>query len=343
MNAKKVAVAMSGGLDSSVTAALLLKKGYEVVGMTMDIGLEETKRETVEKSQKIADKLGIPFYSVDYKKEFKNKVINYFRQEYSLGRTPNPCIVCNEKIKFGLLREEALSLGIEFIATGHYAKIEYDKRRNRHLLRKGIDKRKDQSYVLFRLTQNQLKHTLMPLGNYTKRKVKEIAEELDLNIDGNLESQDVCFMAQESHHKFLKTKTGPILNKKGKVLGEHQGIHFFTVGQRKGLGISQGNPLYVIDIDKEKNALIVGEEKDIFKDKIMVGEVNWIAIEKLNKPCKVKAKIRYAHCSAEALITALSHKEVQVEFSLLQRAITPGQAVVFYHNDIVLGGGWIKN
>ncbi len=350
---------MSGGVDSSVTAALLKNEGYEVIGMTMQIW-PKNKREdrsqfggccglgSVEDAKRVANRLGIPHYVLNFRDIFKEKVIANFCEEYKKGRTPNPCIRCNQYIKFGALLEKAKELGAVCIATGHYARIEYDKDKKRHLLKRGVDHKKDQSYVLYVMTQEQLKYTLMPLGEFTKEKVRQIAQELDLPVATKPESQEICFIPDDDYPKFLQkclpeaARPGPILDKKGKIIGEHHGILFYTIGQRKRLGISAKEPLYVVAIDKKKNAIVVGREEEVYANRLIATSINYVAIEKKPKgSLKVKAKVRYLHQPSEAVVTSLNKERVRVKFKEPQRALTPGQAVVFYHKDTIVGGGTI--
>lgn len=345
---KKVLIGMSGGVDSSV-AASLLKKRYEVIGVHLSLGCALNAEES---ARDLATKLDIPFCSLNLKREFKKKVIDYFVREYSEGRTPNPCVVCNREIKFKALLKKTKELGADYIATGHYAKVVYSGRKKRYLLKKGKDRKKDQSYVLCGLDQKQLEHTLFPLGNLTKEEVKEKAKEL--GIHNRPSSQEICFVPNADYRRFLETRIntnkehettrvreGLIVDREGKVLGRHKGIAFYTIGQRRGLGIALGKPLYVVAIDSNKDVIVVGSEKEILKDELIARDVNWIAIDRLKKPMKVRAKIRYQHREAEATVTPLSKNRVGVKFKKPQRAITPGQAVVFYDKDVVLGGGWI--
>ncbi|MFC1994963.1 tRNA 2-thiouridine(34) synthase MnmA [Chloroflexota bacterium] len=353
----KVAVAMSGGVDSSVAVALLQEKGYQVIGITMKIWSGEAlprtgahhgcygpgEREDIEDARKVTQILGIPFYIFDLESEYKSEVLDYICQQYLSGRTPNPCIRCNRRIKFGALVEKARANGIEFdyLATGHYARVEYDRSRCRYLLKKARDLRKDQSYFLFSLSQEQLGCLLFPLGNYTKEEVRRMASNLKLGSDDKPESQDFI----DGGYYSLVTTTAqpsPILNRQGNILGQHKGIPFYTIGQRKGLGISAGEPLYVSAIDPERNAIVVGSKKEIYGDELIASELNWITVERLQQPIKVKAKIRYRHQEAEAEVTPLDEDRVYVKFTEPQMAITPGQAVVFYDGDTVIGGGTIE-
>ncbi len=355
---KRVLVAMSGGVDSSVTAALLLEEGYEVIGITLRLmGAEEKGSgrqgccglEAMEEVRRVAGELGIPSYILDFEEEFEQEVMEYFCREYACGRTPNPCIPCNQKLKFGKLLEKARGWGIDLIASGHYARVSYDEERGRYLLKRGVDGTKDQSYVLFNLTQEQLRHLLLPLGGLEKKKVRERAKELGLRVHNRPDSQDICFIPNGDYGSFLHRrmpeiiKPGPILDQKGKVLGRHKGIHLFTVGQRRGLGIAAGKPLYVISIDRDEGTIIVAGEEALYRSELIAAGMNWITREGLTGPLPVKAKIRYRHTPAEATLIPLKEGEVKVKFSSPQKAITPGQAVVFYQGEEVLGGGWIKD
>jgi tRNA-specific 2-thiouridylase len=346
---------MSGGVDSSVAAALLAQQGYEVIGITMSLfqSVCQIKNprnccslQAFEDAYKVAKRIGISYHVLDLKEEFEKEVIKYFLDEYLNGKTPNPCIKCNEKIKFGVLLDKVKKLKADYLATGHYAKIEYCNDRKHYILKRGLDLRKDQSYVLFGLRQEQLQHILFPLGEYTKEDVRRMAKELGLPVHNKPESQEICFIPDNNYPKFFKDrgisdKAGPIINKQGRILGKHKGIFLYTIGQRKGLGIAKGHPLYVISIIKDKNAIIVGEKEDLFQDELIASNVNWISETPLNKPIIVKAKIRYAHKEAPASLTLLSSGQVKVKFIKPQLSITPGQAVVFYQDDAILGGGWI--
>jgi tRNA-specific 2-thiouridylase len=361
MNKKKVLVAMSGGVDSSVTAALLKDRGFEVIGITMQIwerpgdwggccglgGVEDAKR--------VSNKLGIPHYVLNFRDIFREKVIADFCEEYKEGRTPNPCIRCNQYIKFDALLKKAEELSADYIATGHYARIGYDNQRKRYLLRKGVDSRKDQSYVLYAMTQEQLKRTLMPLGNLVKDRVRKIAREKDLSVADKPESQEICFIPGNNYGEFLKehipegARPGLFVNKEGKVIGEHQGIIFYTVGQRKGIGMAAKEPLYVIGIDKENNTIIIGKKEEAYGNELIAHNLNFIDRERLKAPLKVEAKIRYLQQASSATAIPLEEEKFKLKFDQPQWAITPGQAVVFYlpagkdghDKDIVVGGGTI--
>lgn len=355
----KVLVAMSGGVDSAVAAALLLKKGYGVIGATMRVWSDEDcgkdglrrccSRDDVDDARGVAERLGIPFYVLNFKDAFKREVIDYFCREYFRGFTPNPCIICNQKIKFGLLLKKAKELGVDFVASGHYAKIKYDPRKKRYRLFQAEDKKKDQSYVLFNLSQRQLSRILLPLGEYSKDRVREIAKEFNLKVADKPDSQEICFVVDNDYRKLLeqksrsKIKPGLIVDTQGNTLAEHKGIHLFTIGQRKGLGIAQGKPNYVVRIDHKRNQIVIGSERDVMKKEFTGYATNWIGMESPNGTSKrVEAKIRYAHPKSRATINSLSRKSVRVRFSKPQLAITPGQAVVFYRGEEVLGGAWIK-
>ncbi|MFC1929078.1 tRNA 2-thiouridine(34) synthase MnmA [Chloroflexota bacterium] len=352
----KVVVAMSGGVDSSVAAALLKEKGYQVSGVTMKIWDGKTfpkngtrhgcygpgEEEDIEDARRVAQILGIDFHAFDLRQEYKAEVLDYFCHEYLSGRTPNPCLRCNRKVKFDALLRKAQDSGIEFdhFATGHYARVEYNKSKNRYLLKKAGDLAKDQSYFISLLSQAQLAHSLFPIGYYTKEEVRRMASDFGLGIDNKPESQD--FIAGGYAPLTGVALPGPILNKQGDMLGEHQGIAFYTIGQRRRLGISAKEPLYVINIDREKNAIIIGSKEEVYQDELIASGLNWVAIEELKQPIKVKARIRYRHREAEAIVKPLSGDRVYVKFKEPQMAITPGQAVVFYHGDAVIGGGTIE-
>ncbi len=347
---------MSGGVDSSVAAALLKEEGYEVVGVTMRIWDGEPLRgqeprgccygpdeEDIEGARRIAQTLEIPFHVFDLRREYKTEVLDYVRREYLSGRTPNPCIRCNRSVKLDSLVEKAWQAGIDFdyVATGHYARVEWNQGKRRYLLKKAGDEIKDQSYFLFSLSQAQLGRCLFPLGNHTKKEVRRLASDFDLGMDDRPESQD--FMAG-GYSSLLgaAARPGPILDRQGNVLGEHRGIPFYTIGQRKGLGISMSEALYVTGIDPERNAIVVGTKEEVYGDELICARLNWIAIQRLRHPTEVKAKIRYNHKETEAVIAPLGKDEVHVKFKEPQMAITPGQAVVFYNGDVVVGGGTIE-
>jgi len=348
---------MSGGVDSSTTAWLLKEKGYEVIGATMCIGTMNKVHggparccglADIEDARRVALELGIPFYVFHLRDEFEKEVIEYFCEEYARGRTPNPCILCNERVKFGSFMKMAFELEADFIATGHYARLDFDEEAGWYLLKKGLDRKKDQSYVLFSLTQAQFRRTLFPVGEHRKEDVRKIALQLGLRVHDKPESQEVCFIQESSYHFFLSERlkesveSGPILDREGKVLGKHKGIAFYTIGQRRGLGLAKGRPLYVIGIDRQKNAIVVGGEEEVYGDRFIVDSINWIVPRERALSHKTQVKIRYNHPGSEAILLPKGEDELEVRFRSPQKAITPGQAAVFYDEEIVLGGGWIK-
>jgi tRNA-specific 2-thiouridylase len=354
---KRVVVAMSGGVDSSIAAWLLKEMGYEVIGATLCIGVNDRapgglarccSLADIEDARRVALQLEIPFNVFYLKDEFEREIIQYFCEEYRRGRTPNPCILCNERIKFGSFWEKAQSFEADFISTGHYARLELDEDGETYLLKKGVDQKKDQSYVLFTLTQKRLGHILFPIGPYRKEEVRKKAFQLGLRVHDKPESQEVCFIREPSYHSFLQERLketiepGPILDKKGRVLGKHKGIPFYTIGQRRGLNLAKGKPFYVIGIDRKKNVLVVGEEGEVYGDTFMVNSVNWITSRMTTFPFSAKVKIRYNHPGSEAVLSKKGDRELEVKFKVPQKAITPGQAAVFYDGDTVLGGGWVK-
>lgn len=353
---KKVVLGMSGGVDSSVAAYVLQQQGYEVIGLTMNIvpddeicgGKEDDSVSSiVNDAKKVAKDLGIPHYVMDFKEVFERKVIDYFIGEYIEGKTPNPCVICNKHIKFGELLKKAKELGADYVATGHYATIEKDEKTGRYILKRSKDRQKDQTYFLYGMDQYQLSHTLMPLGKYTKEKVREIAEEINLDIHNKPDSEEICFIPDDNHGEFIKSrvgnqvKPGNFIDKEGNVLGTHKGIVYYTIGQRKGLGIALGKRVFVQEINPEKNEIVLGDEKDLFKKKLYADELNIIAYDKLPDSLEVKAKIRYSIGEYKAIVKP-EGPGVIVEFEEAQRAITKGQSVVFYDNDLVIGGGIIK-
>lgn len=356
---KKVVVAMSGGVDSSVTAALLKDQGYEVIGMTMNLFSlikDRCKQENlrsccgwraVEDAHRVSSILGIPHYVADLREDFARKVIDDFCYEYARGRTPNPCIRCNQFIKFENLMSRAAKLNADYLATGHHARVFYDSEAGGYLLKKGKDKHKDQSYFLYPLTQKQLSCTLMPVGYYIKQEIRQKAQEFGLPVAERPESQEICFVPDQDYAEFLRARIpeaflpGPIVDLKNRVLGQHKGIAFYTIGQRRGMGLAAPNPLYVLEIQKVKNRIVVGSNDQLYRKKLLASQVNWISVKELVKPLSVKAKIRYKHKEATAFLTPLDSGRAEVEFEKPQRAITPGQSVVFYDGDVVIGGGVI--
>lgn len=342
--AKKVLLGMSGGVDSSVAAVLLKEKGYEVIGVT--IKLKESQNNDINDAKKVCDILGIKHLVYDLRDTFKNTVIDYFVNEYINGRTPNPCVECNKKIKFGSMLDFARENGCEYISTGHYAFIDYNKETGRYVLKRSSAK-KDQSYVLYGLKQDQLSSIMFPLSEIEKDGVREIAEKYDLPVAKKHDSQEICFIDDDNYHRFInevignKSRKGNFVDIEGKILGEHNGIENYTIGQRKGLTISFGKPMYVISINPENNEVTLGDNKDLYRNELMAKEVNFIPFEKLEKEMKVTAKARYNATDSEAIISPIDNNKVKVEFKEAQRAITPGQSVVFYDKDIVVGGGII--
>jgi len=346
---QKVFCAMSGGIDSSVAAALLKKAGFDVIGVFIKFWSQSKYLSEAERrAQLVAKSLNIPFYVFNFEKEFKKKVVDYFLREYKKGLTPNPCVVCNKEIKFGFFLRKALSLGADFIATGHYARIKRNLKKNlnreKFKLLMAKDKSKDQSYFLWQLNQKQLKYILFPIGNYTKEEVKKMAKKFKLPVLENFESQELCFIQtiNDFLKKYLKPKKGKIVDLQGDFLGWHEGVFFYTIGQRKGIGLP-GGPYYVLDKNLKRNLLVVTKnEKDLYKKELRAKNVNWISGEIPELPIKVKAKIRYRHNLALAEVSQESRdKKYLVSFKKAQKAITPGQSVVFYKNEEVLGGGII--
>jgi len=368
---QRVLLGMSGGVDSSVAGYLLREQGYEVIGVTMKVWPQDCISRAEDKccgpqavadARGVAHSLGIPHYVVDEADQFERLVIDYFSSEYQAGRTPNPCVMCNEKLKFGNLWSKAAALGCDYIATGHYAIIE--KHGDHAILRKGLDPRKDQSYFLFSLRQSQLRRALTPLGKMTKPQIREIAHSLGLKVADKVDSQEICFVPGNDYKAFLRSHQGEnefhrgeIYDVAGNFLGEHDGIELFTIGQRKGLPGGSPRPRYVVDLDPATNRVIVGDADDLVTDEFEVDRVNWHPVAGVgyrnhqeaaggtghgySKEIEVTVKIRYSHAGTRARLTQLDDGRAHVRLHDPQRAVTPGQAAVFYDGDIVLGGGWI--
>jgi tRNA-specific 2-thiouridylase len=352
----KVLAAMSGGVDSSVAAALMIERGYDVIGATMRIWSGEPlpqgdrhscygpeEEDDIADAQRVAAALKIPFFVLDLRDVYRQEVLDYTGREYCSGRTPNPCVRCNRRIKFDYLVDKARNTGLEFdyLAMGHYARVKYDETNGRYLLKKAVDSNKDQSYFLHLLTQQQLKLSLFPIGDYTKDQVRAKAQELKLDVADKPESQN--FMAGGYSALFdTLDEPGSILDKQGNVLGQHKGIAHYTIGQRRGLAVAAKDPLYVTGIDSQHNTVYVGTKAELYKDKLTAIDLNWIAMDNLTEPMMFKAKIRYRHTEAAARLMPHADGRVFVKFDEPQLSITPGQAVVFYQGDTVVGGGTIE-
>jgi tRNA-uridine 2-sulfurtransferase len=367
-NTKTIAVAMSGGVDSSTVAAMLRADGHSVVGLTMQLwnqrrlagheGMPDAVQgrccslDDVYDARQVAQTIGIPYYVVNHEERFEREVVQPFVQEYLSGRTPIPCSLCNNHLKFDQLLIVAQQIGADTLATGHYARVEFDQKRGRWLLKRPVDVAKDQTYFLFGLTQEQLSRTIFPLGGMTKPEVRQLARQCGLAIAEKPDSQEICFVPGGDYKKFLDAylaeqgeslpdTSGALVTTDGRVIGEHNGIHNFTVGQRKGLGVSTRSPLYVIQIKGDAGQVVVGNSEDLYSKALRVRRVNLIAVDEVREPVRVVVKIRHRHEAAPALLERSGDDELLVTFDDPQRAITPGQAAVFYDGDVVMGGGWI--
>jgi tRNA-specific 2-thiouridylase len=368
-SAKTIAVAMSGGVDSSTVAAMLRAEGYNVVGLTMQLwnqrrlagraGMPETvtgrccSLDDVYDARRVAETIGIPYYVVNHEDRFERDVVRPFVQEYLSGRTPIPCSLCNNHLKFDQLLTVARQIGADAVATGHYARVEFDDSRGRWLLKRPTDRSKDQTYFLFGLTQEQLSRTLFPLGGMNKPEVRELARKHGLALAEKPDSQEICFVPGGDYKNFLDAylaeqgdslpeTAGELVTTDGRVIGEHGGIHNFTVGQRKGLGVATGSPLYVLQIKGDTRQVVVGDAENLYSQTLLTRRINLISVDDLGEPTRVSVKIRHRHEPAAATIEKTGADEILVTFDQPQRAITPGQAAVFYDGEIVVGGGWIS-
>jgi tRNA-specific 2-thiouridylase len=368
-NSMKIAVAMSGGVDSSAAAAILKEQGHELVGFTMQlwnqrrgISVDENGEplpsrccslDDVYDARRVAEELGFPFYVLNLEREFERDVVQPFVTSYLNGETPIPCVACNSRLKFASLDRLAVSLGCEKVATGHYARVEYDAETGRYQLLRGRDPQKDQSYFLWELTQDQLSRSMFPLGEMSKPDAREAARRNDLAVAEKSESQEICFVPDGDYAGFIDRYlaaeqqdhrlpgTGEIVSTRGELIGEHAGIHHYTIGQRRGIGISAAEPLYVTGIDSANNRIIVGNQDELSSEEFTAAGVNWIALTNTAEPVRAEVRVRYRHTAAPATITPLPDSRARVRFDEPQRAITPGQATVFYRGDEVIGGGWI--
>ena len=353
---KRVVVGMSGGVDSSVTAHLLKEQGYEVIGMTMQIWQDDAPDDNsggccglsaVDDARRVCQKLGIPHYVVNFRNDFKKYVIDYFLDEYQNARTPNPCIACNRYVKWESMLQKALQIGADYIATGHYARIIKDEETGRYTLKQSKSLAKDQTYALYNLTQHQLEHTLMPLGDYTKDEVRAIAKEIGLAVATKPDSQEICFVPDDNYAGFIEEATGKpsqagnFVDRNGKVVGKHKGLIHYTIGQRKGLGLAMGKPVFVQKLDPVKNEVVIGDNEDLFKHTVTANQLNFMPFEKLEGSLKCSGKIRYNQKPEACVIRMLDEDTLICEFDDKQRAITPGQALVLYDGEKIIGGGTI--
>ncbi len=347
---------MSGGVDSSVAAHLLKEQGYEVIGLTMQIWQKDEEADqdggccglsAVDDARRVCQKLDIPHYVMNFRDDFKRDVIDYFIDEYQQGKTPNPCIACNRYVKWESMLQKALQIGADYIATGHYARIVHDEKSGRYALTQSKTLAKDQTYALYNLTQDQLAHTLMPLGDYTKDEIREIAHTIGLAVASKPDSQEICFVADNDYAGYIERETGKkmpkgkFITKEGKVLGEHRGIIHYTIGQRKGLGLSCGKPVFVSHIDANTHTITVGDNEDLFKTEVIADRINFMPFPTLPGKMQATAKIRYNQLPAKCTVEMVGEDRIKCTFEEPQRAITPGQAMVIYLDDLVVGGGTI--
>jgi tRNA-specific 2-thiouridylase len=343
MPKRKVAAALSGGVDSSAAALLLTEASYEVIGIHMRLWDSSGFDYQAHRAEDICRILAIPYHEVDLQKEFESHVVDYFCQEYQQGRTPNPCVVCNQRVKFGLLLDEALSLGADYLATGHYARVEHS--RDGYRLLKAADSSRDQSYFLYTLTQKKLGRVLFPLGEHSRDELKQMTKQAGLPTAAR-PSQDICFISQKNYGAFLSqrfsTLPGEVVDTQGKILGQHRGIAFYTIGQRHGMGLASDKPLYVTRIEPESNRIVLGHEKELYSQRLTARKLNWISGKVPREPITATAKIRYKSKETKAVLS-FRNDSVDVHFAQPQKAVTPGQAVVFYNVDEVLGGGVIDS
>ena len=354
---KKVVVGMSGGVDSSVAAYLLKQQGYDVVGVTMQIWQDESHEEiekkggccglsAVDDARRVAAMLDIPYYVMNFKSEFKRDVIDYFVREYLAGRTPNPCSACNRYVKWESLLTRSIQIGADYIATGHYARI-CELPNGRYAIRNSVTAKKDQTYALYNLTQEQLKRTLMPIGDYTKEQVRKIAEDIGLMVAGKPDSMEICFVPDNDYASFIEKETGvtsvpgDFVDVDGNVIGKHKGVIHYTVGQRKGLGIALGKPAFVVAIRPEQNQVVIGEDRDVYTERLYANNLNFMSVDNITESVHVKAKIRYSHEWAYCTVRKIDSDTIECIFDQPVRAVTPGQAVVLYDGEYVLGGGTI--
>lgn len=360
-NSNRVIVGMSGGVDSAVAAALLVEQGFDVIGVTLRVWPWEEPHdpkkkfgsccslEAADDARRVARRLRIPFYFLNAEREFDHAVVENFAEEYFAGRTPSPCVICNRAVKFGSLLRRALAWEAGAVATGHYARVEKDPATGRYLLRRGRDRLKDQSYFLWPLTQEQLAAAKFPVGDLTKEEVRARARTLGLPVAEKPESQEICFIPDGDYRGFLRRRSsrsfppGPIVDRRGNLLGEHSGLAAYTVGQRRGLGLAAGRPLYVIELDPRRNAVVVGEDHELEATRLIATGVNLIAFDRIEGAMAVTAKIRHSHQPSPATIHSLKPGEIEVVFDAPQRAVAPGQSVVFYKDDLVVGGGIIAS